>query len=218
MFYLYRSIYYPPFQCSPCPPVAIGMAFWRPFWGFTCTCVIYGEVREGRALHCRGNPEPLRRGSDKLGGQKDSCASVEASESGGQSQGGLWHPQSSHMTSAPMMSLYADASVQIEYVHEEGRLKVLYKQRIIVHVWEALWSGFREHRGTLWKLQQEVSSALTVIDRLVMLTFFFFPPLTLSLTVPHKHVTLSTSSPQGRKKLFFISAQSLYIEPKKAQE
>lgn len=50
---------------------------------------------------------------------------------------------------------------------------VFYKQRVIVHFREALWPWFWEHRGPLWKLQQEVSFTPIMTDRLVMLTPFF---------------------------------------------
>lgn len=185
-----------------------------------------GTLREGHAQPDEANWEPLcQQRSDgdqiKWADREKAVAEWKWVTAMTTVQGDLWRPESSHMTSAPMMSLYADACVRTEYVHEEARLTVHHKQRIIVYVWEALWSGFREHRGTLWKLQQEVSLALIVIDRLVTLTFFFLllPRLfhSLSHANTQARVTLSASGIR-RKKLFFTSAQSLYIHPKKAHE
>lgn len=127
------------------------------------------------------------------------------------------------MTSAPMMRLYADACVRTQYVHEEARLRVHYKQDHCICV-----RGFviwlqRTQRDTLKAAAGSLFGSNHDRQTCRADLFFFVLPLlfqSLSHTNTQSRVTLSTSGLQGirRKKLFFTSAQSLYIDPKKAHE
>lgn len=64
----------------------------------------------------------------------------------------------------------------------QARQTAHYKQGFIVQIWEALWWWLWEHRGPLWKLRQEVSSALNMTDADLSCWPPFSPPFFHSLS------------------------------------
>lgn len=95
---------------------------------FFYVCHLWGHSQHdetNRELVCQQQPDvdQIRRADRETAVAEWKQVTAESAV-----EGGLWRPEASHMTSAPMMRLYADACVRIQYVHEEARLRVHYKQ------------------------------------------------------------------------------------------